>query len=283
MFPRIICASAVLAAVLTPARLMADPIMYTFTWGGGVLQTFDAASTAAPSDIGSMGVLAKFGGLAYDTFNNTMYMADGTGDDSSTNHSSLYSVNLTTGAATLIGSTGLPAELTGITYDAANNTLYGAQDISGAPLVALDISTGAATAVGTGIAKGSVDNVAYDSTNGILYGWSDCLGCAALYSIDPITGVGTLLNGTGLTSNDSQLVYDPVTNLLWDLDVGGQFSTIDPTTFTQTLVVGGPTFNTELSGLALIPGTSTATPEPSTVVFIGSGVAMLLAWRRRAR
>jgi hypothetical protein len=39
-----------------------------------------------------MGVLAKYGGLAYDTFNNTMYMADGTG---------------TTGAATLSGSTGL--------------------------------------------------------------------------------------------------------------------------------------------------------------------------------
>ena len=275
-----------LAAALIPVRLMADPIMYTFTWGGGVLQTFDASSTASPTDIGPMGVQAKFGGLAYDTFNNTMYMVDGTGDDQSTNHSSLYTVNLSTGAATLIGSTGLSqAELTGITYDSANNTLYGAQDISGAPLVTLNISTGAATAVGTGIAAGEeVDNVAYDSTNGVLYGWSDCLGCAALYSIDTTTGVGTLLNGTGLDSNDSQLVYDPVTNLLWDLDVRGILTTIDPSTFTQSAVVGGPVITTEPSGLALIPGASTTTPEPSTVVFIGGGMAALfLRLKRRAR
>jgi hypothetical protein len=262
---------------------MADPIMYTFTWGGGVLQTIDGGSTAPQADVGPMGVLAKYGGLAYDTFNNTMYLVDGTGDDATTDHSSLYSVNLATGAATLIGSTGLPAELTGITYDSANNTLYGAQDIAGAPLVTLNISTGAATAVGTGIAAGEVDNVAYDSTNGVLYGWADCLGCAALYSIDTTTGVGTLLNGKGLDSNDSQLVYDPVTNLLWDLDVRGILTTIDPSSFTQSVVVGGPTITTETSGLALIPGTSSAVPEPSTVVFIGIGIAMLLTRRKSTR
>jgi hypothetical protein len=279
------CVSAVFAvAALMPAGLMADPILYTFTWGEGILQVMDASSTNPPTTIGPMGFQAKFGGLAYDTFNNTMYMVDGTGDDVTTSHSSLYSVNLVTGAATLIGSTGLPAELTGITYDSANNTLYGAQDIAGAPLVTLNTSTGAATAVGSGIAAGEVDNVAFDSTNGVLYGWADCLGCAALYSVDTTTGVGTLLNGTGLDSNDSQLVYDPGTNLLWDLDVRGILSTIDPSAFTQSVVVGGPTINTESSGLALIPGASTATPEPSTIVLIGTGMAMLVArLKRKAR
>ncbi len=283
MFQRILYVSAVIAAAtLTPARLMANPILYTFTWGDGTLETFDATSTSVPTAIGSMGFQAKFGGLAYDTDNNTMYMVDGTGNDSTTDHSSLYSVNLTTGAATLIGSTGVGAEVTGLTYDSANHTLYAAQDVSNAPLLSLNIATGAATAVGTGITNGEVQNLAYDSTNGVLYGWSDCGNCSVLYSVDTTTGVGTVLSNTGLSSNDSGLVYDPVTDLMWDLDVAGQFSTINPTTFAQTVIVGGPQINTELSGLALIPGTSNAsTPEPSTIVFMGAGVAMLWArWRR---
>jgi hypothetical protein len=280
LFQRTLYLSALFAATA-----MANPVLYSFTWGDGTLQVMDGASTNPPTTIGPMGVQAKFGGLAYDTFNNTMYMVDGFGDDSTTTQSSLYSVNLLTGAATLIGATGL-ADVTGLTYDSANNTLYAAQDAPGDPLLTLNTSTGAPAAVGSAIAAGvEVDNVAYDSTNGVLYGWVDCLGCGVLYSINTGTGVGTVLSSTGLDSNDSQIVYDPGTNLLWDLDVRGILTTIDPSTFVQSVVVGGPTINTESSGLALIPGGSnSSTPEPSTMVFIGSGMALLLAgYRRRAR
>jgi len=276
LFPRLLCVLAVLAA-LTSAGLTAGPVFYTMVQGGvgastATLESFDASSPGSPTVIGPMGVLADFGGLAYDSGNNTMYMVDGTGNDSTTANSSLYSVNLTTGAATLIGSTGLPADVTGLTYDSANNTLYAAQLGSALPLEILNINTGAATPVGTAIASGEVDNLAYDPTNGVLYGWSDCLGCAALYSINTGTGVGTLLSGTGLDSNDSGIVYDPSTNLLWDLDVRGLLTTVNPSTFAQTLV--GTFEGGESSGLAEVPG---AIPEPSTFLLLGSGMVLLCA------
>jgi hypothetical protein len=283
LLQRLIYVSAVIAAyALTPSPIMAGPILYTFVLGGegattATLESFDANSPNAPTTIGPMGVLADFGGLAYDSATNTMYMVDGFGDDSTTTHSSLYSLNLTTGAATLIGSTGLSANVTGLTYDSANNILYAAQDAVAA-LQILNLSTGAATSVGTGIASAEVDNLAYDSANGLLYGWSDCGGCGALYSIDTGTGVGTLLSSTGLSSNDSGIVYDPATNLLWDLDVTGRLTTIDPSSFAQTLV---GTTDAESSGLALIPAAGASVPEPSTTLLIGSGIAMLLARRTR--
>jgi hypothetical protein len=274
-----ICLAAVLGA-LTIGKLSADPIFYTFVQGGvgastGTLETFDAASPGTPTTIGNLGVLADFGGLAYDSNNNTLYLVDGFGDDITTTHSSLYSVNTTTGLATLIGSTGL-ADVTGLTYDSANNTLYAAQDVGGAPLVSLNITTGAATAIGTGIAA---DNLAYDSTNGVLYGWLDCLGCSSLYSINPSTGAQTLLSNTGLDSNDSGLVYDPASNLLWDLDVRGRLTTIDPTAFNQTFV--GTFSGGESSGLALVPNSTV--PEPAAFLLLGSGLTLLAYRKRRTR
>jgi hypothetical protein len=279
LFKNTICLAAAFG-VLTIGNLSANPVFYTFVQGGqgattGILETFDAASIGTPTTIGNLGVLADFGGLAYDTNNNTLYLVDGFGDDVTTTHSSLYSVNTTTGLATLIGSTGL-AEVTGLTYDSANNTLYAAQDAGVAPLVSLNISTGAATAIGTGIAA---DNLAYDSTTGVLYGWLDCLGCSKLYSINTSTGAGTLLSGTGLDSNDSGIVYDPVTNLLWDLDVRGRLTTIDPTTFNQALV--GTFTAGESSGLALVPNSTV--PEPAAFLLLGSALTILAYRQRRAR
>jgi hypothetical protein len=274
LLKRLLCLSAISAVTA-----ISGPLLYTYTiFTTDTLQSFDASSPGTPTNIGPTGVQGDFGGLAYDTANNTMYMVDGFGDDVTTTHSSLYSLNLTTGVATLIGSTGL-ANVTGLTYDSANNTLYAAQDAFGGALQILNINTGAASQVGTMMSTDRVDNLAYDSANGVLYGWVDCLGCAALYSINTTTGAGTLLNGKGLDSNDSGIVYDPVTNLLWDLDVRGDLTTIDPSTFAQTLV--GNT-SVETSGLALTPG-GAATPEPSTIVLIGSALAFLATHRKKAR
>jgi hypothetical protein len=290
---RLLFVSAVIAAAaVTPGQLRAGPMLYTVVWNGsgattGTLESFTPSTFTTPTVIGNLGVDADYGGLAYDTANNTMYLVDGYGNDTTTTSSSLYSVNLTTGVATLIGSTGL-ADVTGLTYDSADNTLYAAQD-GASPLEILNLSTGAATAVGSGIASADVNNLAYDSTNGVLYGWEDCLGCAALYSIDAGTGVGTLLSNSGLDSNDSGIVYDPVTNLLWDLDVRGYLTTIDPSSYVQTRIDDPSLFGGgESSGLALVPAAGSAVPEPSTMpstaALIGSGMALLFVRsRRRAR
>ncbi len=283
MFPRFVSPAALCAAfVFTSVPLAAGPILYTMSWNGGAatLDTFDAANpNATTSVIGSLGVAADFGGLAYDTGNSTMYMVDGAGDDSTTDHSSLYTVNLATGAATLIGSTGL-ADVTGLTYDSGNNTLYAIQAVSGAPLDILNIGTGAGTAVGTQVSTNEVNNLAYDTSNGVFYAWSDCLGCAVLYSVNTGTGAGTVLNSTGLDSNDSGLVFDPVTGLLWDLDVRGDLTTIDPVAYTQS---GAQLVSAtgEASGLALIPTASSSVPEPSTIVLLAAGLAAVSIRRRR--
>ena len=286
MNKKLFSALALIAAgAITSAPVMAGPILYTMAWndGNATLDSFDASNpNGTTTVIGPLGVSIDYGGLAYDTANNTMYMVDGFGNDSTTTHSSLYSVNLATGAATLIGSTGL-VDVTGLTYDSTNNTLYAAQFGSNEPLEILNTTTGAATPVGSGISSDRVDNLAYDSANGVLYGFVDCLGCAELFTVDPTTGIGTLLSGSGLDANDSGIVFDPGTGLLWDLDVRGYLTTINPSSpYTQS----SPTFVSatgESSGLALVPGSTSAVPEPSTFALFTAGAALVWARRRKNR
>lgn len=64
--------------------------------------------------------------------------------------SSLYTINTTTGAATLVGATGA-THITGLDFDPTSGILYGVADSGflGTPmLVTIDKSTGAATTVG---------------------------------------------------------------------------------------------------------------------------------------
>ena len=273
-------ASLLFAAVPSTAGTLAS-VAWDFS-GYAHLVEIDTG-TFAVTDVGALGVNFQYGGLAYNSANNKLYMVDGEGGTNS-----LYTVNLTTGAATLVGSHGL-SELFGLAFDSSNNTLYGSQFIQNTPLRTMNTSTGAATAVGSAIsANDRIGALAYDSTNNTLYGLEDCLGCAQLFTINTSTGVGTLLKGTGLDTNDSGMTFDPASNRLWDVDVNNRLSYFDPTTGAQTQVTVLSFNGKEFDGLALIPGATgsdpnapVATPEPTSLLLIGTGLVWL-GWRRKS-
>ena len=117
--------------------------------------TVDVGATGAPllsvtpggtiTNIGFTNVFIN--ALTLDSNHNILY---------GTSHNNLYTINTTTGAATLVGATGFTNDYEGIAYDNATNTLYlntGTDPnhtlINNDSLYTLNTTTGAATLVGS--------------------------------------------------------------------------------------------------------------------------------------
>jgi hypothetical protein len=171
--------------------------------------------TFAYTVIGPLGVSFEFGGLTYDPNSQTLYMIGGRGNNN------LYTVNRTTGQATLVGSHGMN-DLFGLAFDSTNNVLYATQFAGGTNFYSLNTSNGASTLIGNmGIGIGGL---AYNSATATLIGVND--GSGALYSINRTNATITLVsNGSG--NNDSGLEYDPDKNLYWDIDWSGYLRSYD--------------------------------------------------------
>ena len=218
------------------------------------LVTIDTV-TLATTVVGELGVNVRFNGAGYNPNDGVFYMTSGREDGS------LYSVDLSTGAATLIGVTGID-HLFGLEYDDANDTLYGAQfGDYGSPmsgLYAIDMQTGVATVVNPAMTR-DIGALAYNSDTNQLVGVSQLIG--DIFAIDPATGVQTLLND-GAFINDGGFTYDRDSGLFWYSEFGGNLYTIDPNNnYARTLV--GTGFG-DLTGLgymssAIAPGV----PEPA--------------------
>lgn len=111
----------------------------------------------------------------------------------------LLDINPMTGAGTKIGDLGSDFTTAGATWsDALNNGQGGLYGINGLTnqLYTIDTATGAATVIQniTGVTFGGSVGVERHPDNGVIYG---CTTDAVLYSIDPVTGVGTGI-GTGM-------------------------------------------------------------------------------------
>jgi hypothetical protein len=110
-----------------------------------------------------------------------------------------YSVNLTTGTATLIGNSGVAA--TGNTFFtdlafAPDGTLWAAVGAAGANLYKINLQSGAATHVVEIQGAPQVGTIAFDQ-NGILYGMEYIIA-APLFTINTTTGVTTAVGPTGI-------------------------------------------------------------------------------------
>ena len=93
---------------------------------------------------GSMTVIGPTGidgrGMAYDDTHGILYATN--------NASGLYTVDISTGAARLIGDMGIARDLIGLAYDEVTQTLYANEGGTSMSLYTVDVTTGLATLVG---------------------------------------------------------------------------------------------------------------------------------------
>jgi PEP-CTERM motif len=192
--------------------------------------------------------------------------------------SALYSINQATAAATLVGPLGV-SDVNGLVFG-ADGTLYGS-GLSGG-FYSINPATGAATLIGnTGF--GSAGDLAFIGNT--LFEAVVTSGTSSLITVDPATGVGTLV-GTIINSPDLFALIQGSDGNLYGV-ASTDIYLIDTITGAGTLVgnYGG-------QGLAEAYGAASRgagptppppVPEPSSLALLGSALAGFgMLWRRKA-
>ncbi|HTF87609.1 MAG TPA: hypothetical protein VK843_04310 [Planctomycetota bacterium] len=206
------------AIVLIASSVSASAeVFYTIQESTNTLCTIDT-STLVLTPIGPLGVNYDFGDLAYDSSTGTMYMTNGWG----TNPSQLYKVDLTTGAATFIGSMGIN-DVFGLAYDPATNKLYGSRSTVATGFLDINRSTGAATPIGDPAV--SLDGITYVGSTGDLVGLF--AGPGSLHKVNVANGTQTLLSPGGGFVNNCGIAWGAASNKIYSIDWSGAFYEFD--------------------------------------------------------
>ena len=173
-------------------------------------------------------------------------------------NSNLYSVDTTTGAALLIGTTTPPA---GQTFSGLSGTPFGEMyglttDCSASNLVTVDVATGATVDLGALAGIGCGIDLAYNTDDDMIY-IVDLL-TDSLFKVDPATLAVTLVGGLGASANYAQgMDYEEESGVLYwaAYTTSGEMRIIDTTTGASTLVGAFPG-GAEVDSLAFTTGGS---------------------------
>jgi hypothetical protein len=155
-----------------------------------------------------------------------------------TNQPALYQFNTGTGAVTLLGTiTGGSETPNGLSYNPANSMYY---YVGSTSFFSFDVSTRVATLIGNmGVSGSLFIDLAFSAT-GVCYAYD--LVTDAAYTINPATGVATLLGPLGFDANFGQgMSYDMETSTIYlsSFNNGtftGQLRTMNPGTGGTTLI-----------------------------------------------
>jgi len=251
----------------TSAAWADNTLLYAMDDATNTLYTIDP-NTFALTLVGYTGVgTGDFGDMAWDTNNNTAYWVPGRGNDT------LYTLNLSTGAATLVGTHGI-TDMFALGFDPATNMLYG--EDSSSNFYSINPSTGAATKLGNnGVYPGGLT---FNSTTGQLI-LTMAGGSGSFYSINPATGAATLLGSPGFL-NDNGVTWDAAKGVYFVDDWSGNLYEVNPNNWTYSVV---STLNGDPFDGIIFPAGGGTTPEPSSLLLLGTGVFGLGAWLRRKK
>lgn len=197
-------------------------------------------TTGAKTQIGVASGGATTGGLAYDAASQTLYLT-------STSLDSLFTLDLDTFEATLVGAYGdTSVVMHGLEWNSSNNTLYGG---SNGNIYTIDTDTGLATLLfNTGTT--SFANLVHDSLNDVMYMTSS--NTDSFYSLDLDFFFANLIGPLTGPTNPNGLAYVPEDDAIYLVDNSTDILyTIDRTTGAATAI--GSTGAGNLLGLVWIP------------------------------
>jgi len=168
------------------------------------------------------------------TNSSTLYATGNKGNE-------LLTIDLSSGAANVIGATGYPFSL-GLAFSPAGTayTITNMGSMTLAQLATLDFNTGAASLVGQPLGQSLMMMGVIASPQGVLYGGAMPSGMppTSIYSIDTTTGLPTFVGFSGTSGELMSFAYDPQ----------GTLHSASPTNlYTVDLTTGNATLVTPLS------------------------------------
>lgn len=201
-----------MTTILFSLSLASAAEIYFVNAPAGELASYDTGS-GTYAQIGALGAPFDFGSMAWDPNTATMYMVPGRAG------AGLYTVDLSTGAASLVGFHN-QVDTFALAFDPTTNTLFAGTSYG--ELFILDTATGAATSVG--FYPNDFSGAFWSSADGGFI--HNPVGGGSFHLVDPWNNTQTQLATTGFV-NDNGLAYDPASDLIWSFDWSGYVRTYD--------------------------------------------------------